>query len=172
MNNPLEWTGSAGKLGQPTPGRVLIVGARRDSRRLARRLSQGPWAGLPVVGFIDAGHPRYSGGLKRGRQLAVHPQADPVPVLGGIDRIDELVGRSRATHVVVAVSGRPAKRLRPRMALLRNSDIAVHWIGDEPSATDLPAVDPDAPRLAWPVPWGRVAKRVVDVVASALGLLV
>ena len=73
---------------------------------------------MPVVGFVDAGHPRYSGALGRGRQLAVHPQTDPVPVLGGIDRLDELVDRSRATHIVVAVSGRPAKRLRPRIAQL------------------------------------------------------
>jgi undecaprenyl-phosphate glucose phosphotransferase len=175
MNNPLELSGQAGRLSRPVvPGRVLIVGARRDSRRLARRLSCGPWAGMPVVGFVDAGHPRYSGGLGRGRQLAVHPQTHPVPVLGGIDRLDELVGRSRATHVVVAVSGRPAKRLRPQMARLTNTDIAVHWIGDEPSASDLPAHDPDAPRfnLIWPIPWGRVAKRIVDVVASALGLIV
>src|SRR3954447_24477444 len=134
MNNPLELTGDARRLSRPVPGRILIVGARRDSRRLARCLSRGPWACLPVVGFVDAGHPRYSGGIGRGRQLAVHPQTNPVPVLGGIDRIDELVGRSRATHVIVALSGRPAKRLRPRMALLSNSEIAVHWVGDEPSS--------------------------------------
>ena len=172
MNNPLELTGDASHLDRPVPGRVLIVGARRDSRRLARRLSRGPWAGLPVVGFVDAGHPRYRGGLGRGRQLAVHPQTEPVPVLGGIDRLDELVGRSRATHVVVAVSGRPATRLRPKMAHLSNTDIAVHWIGDEPSASDLPSLDPDLARrsLHWPVPWGRVAKRIVDIAASALGL--
>jgi len=177
MNNPLELTGSAGRLGRPAPSRVLIVGARRDSRRLARSLSRGPWAGLPVVGFVDAGHTRYSGGIGCGRQLAVHPQADPIPVLGGIDRLDELVGRSRATHVVVALSGRPAKRLRLRMARLSHSDIAVHWVGDGHSALDLPAFEPaDAHRsplrLTWPVPWGRVAKRAVDVLGAGLGLLV
>jgi exopolysaccharide biosynthesis polyprenyl glycosylphosphotransferase len=159
---------------------VLIVGARRDSRRLARCLSRGPWAGLRVVGFIDAGHPRYSGGLGRGRQLAVHPQTDPVPVLGNIDKLDELVDRSRATHVVVAVSGRPAKRLRPRIALLSKSDIAVHWIGDEPSAVDLPAAPEGAGErpsglrwpLEWPVPWGRLAKRGLDIIGAAIGLAI
>ncbi len=178
MNNPLELSGSAGRLNPPAPGRVLIIGARRDSRRLARSLSRGPWAGLPVVGFVDAGHPRYKGGIGRGRQLAVHPQTDPVPVLGGIERLDELVGRSRATHLVVALSGRPAQRLRPRMmAHLNNSDIAVHWIGDEPSAQDLPgpSTELDSRRsllhLTWPVPWGRVAKRAVDFVAALVGLI-
>src|SRR4051812_28617788 len=177
MHNPLEIAGDAGRLPRPAPGRVLIVGARRDSRRLARCLSRGPWAGLPVVGYIDAGHPRYSGGIGRGRQLAVHPQTDPVPVLGGIDRLDELVDRSRATHVVVALSGRPARRLRPRMARLSNPAIAVHWVGDEPSAVDLPAFDPaDAGRshfrFHWPIPWGRVAKRSVDILGAAFGLVV
>src|SRR6476661_2152187 len=90
MSNPLELTGNAGRLGHPAPGRVLIVGARRDSRRLARSLSRGPWAGLRVVGFVDTGHPNYRGRVGRDRQLAVHPEADPVPVLGGIDRLDEL----------------------------------------------------------------------------------
>src|SRR5262249_47844024 len=99
MNNPLELSGRLRRLTRPAGGRGLIVGAGRDSRRLARCLGQGPWAGLPVVGFIDAGHPRYKGGIGRGRQLAVHPQTDPVPVLGSIDRLDELVDRSRATHV-------------------------------------------------------------------------
>jgi exopolysaccharide biosynthesis polyprenyl glycosylphosphotransferase len=177
MHKPLEWAWSAGRLTRPdAPGRVLIVGVRRDSRRLARCLSRGPWAGLPVVGFVDAGHPRYAGRFGRGRQLAVHPQTDPVPVLGGIDRLDELVDRARATHVVVALSGRPARRLRPRMAHLSNSDIAVHWITDEPTALDLPAAGLiDAPvsrRLVWPIPWARLAKRTVDVVAAALGLVV
>ena len=176
MNNPLELATSARPVSRLATGRVLIVGARRDSRRLARCLARGPWAGLRVVGFIDAGHPKYSGGLGRGRQLAVHPQTNPVPVLGGIDRLDELVDRSRATHVVVAVSGKPAKRLRPRMAHLSNSEIAVHWIGDEPSPEDLPTLERPASwiadRAAWPLPWGRIAKRVFDLVATGMGLFV
>ncbi len=172
MNNPLELTGQVRRLSRPATGRVLIVGARRDSRRLARSLGQGPWAGLPVVGFIDAGHTRDSGGIGRGRQLAVHPRTNPVPVLGGIDRLDELVDRSRATHVVVALSGRPASRLRRRMALLNNPDVAVHWVNREAEMLDFPQLDPSlaGQPVAWPLQWDRVAKRAVDVVGSAIGL--
>ena len=35
--------------------RVLLVGARRDARRLIRGLSKSPWSGPPIVGFVDAG---------------------------------------------------------------------------------------------------------------------
>jgi exopolysaccharide biosynthesis polyprenyl glycosylphosphotransferase len=169
MNDPLELSGPVRSLSSSARGRVLIVGSRRDRRRLALCLGQSPWAGLPVVGFVDAGHARYSGGMGRGRQLVVHPRTDPVPVLGGIDRLDELVDRSGATHVVVAVSGTPAKRIRPRLALLNNSEIAVHWITDEAGPvlageTDLPATGP--------VPWDRVAKRAADFLFAALGLIV
>jgi exopolysaccharide biosynthesis polyprenyl glycosylphosphotransferase len=179
MNNPLELTGRVLGLSRPEPGRVLIVGARRDRRRLARCLGQGPWAGLPVVGFVDAGHPRYAGRLGRRRQLVVHPRTDPVPVLGDIDRLDELVDRSGATHVVVAISGRPAKRLWPRVAHLRNSDVAVHWVtedGGVPAETAVATSEGDADwtvtRPVWPLAGERVAKRVFDLIGAALGLAI
>jgi exopolysaccharide biosynthesis polyprenyl glycosylphosphotransferase len=93
-------------------------------------------------------------------------------VLGGIDRLVEHVSRSRATHVVVALSGRPAKRLRPRMALLNDADIAVHWIGEDPSPTDLPAAPSIEIARSRPLPWSRLAKRAFDVFGSGLGLIV
>jgi exopolysaccharide biosynthesis polyprenyl glycosylphosphotransferase len=176
MNNPLELTGRVLGLTRPDSGRVLIVGARRDRRRLARCLGQGPWAGLPVVGFVDAGHPPYSGRLGRGRHLAFHPQTDPVPVLGGIERLDELVDRSRATHVVVAMSGNPAQKLRPRVAQLSNSEVAVHWIpedvGRDDQSDNVGSFDWTAPRPAWPLTWERLAKRVFDLVAALVGLAI
>jgi exopolysaccharide biosynthesis polyprenyl glycosylphosphotransferase len=179
MNNPLELTGRVLRLSRPDTGRVLIVGGRcdRDRRRLARCLGQGPWAGLPVVGFVDAGHSRYAGRRGRGRHLAVHPRTDPVPVLGGIERLDELVDRSRATHVVVAVSGGPASRLWPQFAHLRNPDVAVHWITEEPQAeTEADELENDrdwsVARPSWPLAWERLAKRAVDILGAALGLIV
>jgi exopolysaccharide biosynthesis polyprenyl glycosylphosphotransferase len=172
MNNPLELTGRVGRASRPSTGRVLIVGSRRDSRRLARCLGEGPWVGLPVVGFVDAGHPRYSGGIGRGRQLAVHAQSDPIPVLGGIDRLDELVDRSRATHVVVAVSGGPAKRLRPRIPNLTNPKVAVHWVTEQVDRVTRPPHDTfiATEKSSWPLPWGRLGKRLVDLLGSAIGL--
>src|SRR4051794_11706636 len=173
MNNPLELTGRVLGLSRPDSGRVLIVGGRRDRRRLARCIEQGPWSSLPVVGFVDAGHPRYAGRLGRGRHMAVHPGTDPVPVLGGIDRLDELVDRSRATHVVVAISGSPAEPPWASAAHLRNSEVAVHWItddvghDDEDNEADWPVARP-----IWPLAWERLAKRAFDLLGATLGLIV
>jgi exopolysaccharide biosynthesis polyprenyl glycosylphosphotransferase len=147
------------------PGRLLLVGARRHIGRLARCLDQGRWQGLRVVGFVDR--------TGRGRQLVVHPKSEPVPILGRIDRLAELVARTGATDLVVALSGRPALRLRPKLAEVGRSSVRVHWVADEPTTR------PDGlkHRPQWSThrpPWslllGRLAKRVVDIVGSAIGL--
>jgi exopolysaccharide biosynthesis polyprenyl glycosylphosphotransferase len=132
---------------------------------------------MPIVGFVDAGHTGLSGplGRGRGRQLAVHPQADPVPILGGLDRLDELVDRSGATHVVVAVPGRPARRLRPQLAYMSNSSVRVHWVTDEATRVSgqrghhHPAWSSHRP--PWRLRWGRAAKRLLDLFGAGLGLL-
>jgi exopolysaccharide biosynthesis polyprenyl glycosylphosphotransferase len=174
MNNPLELTGRSWRLGRPASGRVLIVGAKRDRRRLALCLGQRPWSALTLVGFVDAGHARYAGRLGQSRQFLVHPQANPVPVLGGVDRLDELVDRAKATHVVVAVSGQPAQRLRPRIAQINKPEVAVHWLTDEDTRADAPAGSNDD-LLPWPSlapQWERVAKRALDISLALLGLIV
>jgi exopolysaccharide biosynthesis polyprenyl glycosylphosphotransferase len=137
-------------------------------------MEQGPWAGMSVVGFVDAGHPRYSGRPGRGRHLAVHPRTDPVPVLGNIDRLDELVDRSRATHVIMAMSGTPAQQLRPHVAQLSNSEVAVHWITEDSGCVDGPGDDGEwkVTRPNWPLTWERLLKRVFDVVAALVGLVI
>ena len=152
-------------------GRVVIVGARRDSKRVARRLRGGPWPELPVVGYVDAGHSPYAGSLARSRQLAVHPSTDPIPVLGDLERLPEVLDRLRATHLVVAASGGLARRVQERIGHLVHPDVRVHWIGDKKSRVDRPEAD-DRPRVSGPIRVDRTAKRIVDVLGSALGLFV
>ena len=131
MKDSLEFTGRA----QPTSpvrgaarNRIILVGARRDARKLLQQLDKGPGRGMTIVGFIDAGHLHASRPRARGRHLAIHPRMDPVPVLGGLDSLDELVDRARATDVVVAVSHRPGRHLRPRLAKFTKSHVTVHWV--------------------------------------------
>src|SRR5271168_5271610 len=130
MNNTLD---IAGHLATTTgraapPSRVVLVGARRDARRLLRRLGNRPWNGLPIVGYVDTGHSRTSSMRLRSRHLALHPEIDPVPILGPIDRLNELVDRARATHIMVAVSGEGGSHLPPRVTRLIHSDVPVHCV--------------------------------------------
>jgi exopolysaccharide biosynthesis polyprenyl glycosylphosphotransferase len=150
----------------PEEARLLLVGARRQLRRLAQSLDDGPCSGLPIVGFVDL-----SG---RGRQLVVHPRSTPVPILGRIDRLAELVDRCGATDLVVALAGRPANRLRPQIARLRGDALRVHWLAEDAT----PRLDNGkrtAPRCAqaslpWSLRLGRLSKRMLDVLGASVGL--
>ena len=182
MNDSLEVVGREriGELAGRPRKRIVVVGAPRDARKLLRQLPSRP---VPIVGFVDAGHHRKSGPWSCRRHLAVNPRTSPLPVLGDIDRLDEIVGLSGATHVVVAHS-KPRKLLRPRLARLSSSRASVHWVavGDDP--TDLAGLDLDSagpfarPDFDWRTvlagarKWlatdgARLAKRTSDVVVSA-----
>jgi exopolysaccharide biosynthesis polyprenyl glycosylphosphotransferase len=158
----------SGPSGAPVrSGRLLLVGARRHLRRLAGCLDQGPWSALPVVGYVDL-----SG---RGRQLVVHPRSDPIPILGRLDRLADLIDRTGATDLVIALSDRPAGRRRSQIGSQLHASVRVHWV-DSRMATH-----PDAlqrpPRWAsepppWPLLWSRFWKRCLDVSGSLVGLIV
>jgi len=157
-----------------TGGRLLILGDRRAGRQVARRLGQGSWSDMTVVGFIDSGHAGYAGRVRAGRQLALHPQTEPVPVLGRVDRLAEWVHRVGATDVVVALTGRPATRVRPQVAHLDDTAVRVHWVSrqEEPVNYAARPVPSHNHRPPWAWRLDRIAKRTLDLVGSAVGLLV
>ncbi len=167
MIEPPECSGSRRPANPADGGRLLVVGARRKVRHLARHLEhQGPWSGVPIVGFVDR-----SG---RGRQLVVHPKSDPIPILGRIDRLAEVVDRAKATDLVVALSGESAVRLRPQLADLSNSSVRVHWMDDQGVLSDAPPhsrFEPATHRPPWRLRWHRVAKRLVDILGAFIGLM-
>ena len=191
MNNTLDISGQVASLAGPPvpPSRVVLVGARRDARRLVRRLGKRPWSGLPIVGFVDTGHSRSSSMRLRSRHLALHPETDPVPVLGSIDRLDELVDRARATHVMVAVSDESGVNFQSHETQLINSDVGVQWVLVDSARLHLDSLKPRVSSRSWSLhaadrrrarfrlpawgrpAWGRLAKRLLDV-AVATTLLV
>lgn len=169
--------------------RVILVGARRDARKLLQHLEEKSERGLTIVGFIDAGHDRTSRPRALRRHLAIHPLADPVPVLAGLERLDELVDRTGATDVVVALSRKPRRHLHPRLSKFTRSTVPVHWVPVDHGHLDLAAI-PLRPPVEGParrvvgrpsamdrlrrisrIDRSRAAKRLADIVASGLGLL-
>jgi undecaprenyl-phosphate glucose phosphotransferase len=185
----------------PGVSRIVLVGARRDARRLIRTLAKRPWSGLPIVGFVDSRHSRPSGLRSHSRHLALHPQTDPVPILGGIERLDELIDRARATDIVVAVSGSRPPRMGPELSQLGNADVAVHWVSVDSVRLDLSVLSgsrksgstewhvhsPNKPgpikqRLRPRLPragsvwdrlrWSRALKRVIDTMVAVFALIV
>jgi exopolysaccharide biosynthesis polyprenyl glycosylphosphotransferase len=173
--------------------RVVLVGAAKDARRLARRLDESDLSDLRIVGFVDAGHGRSSSMRPRGRHLALHAGTEPVPVLGSVANIERLVDRARATHVVVAVPERPRRESSPAMPQITNSDVAVHWVSVESGQLDMKSIAAESPhsRISSPAfkgrrktrqfrllarndpAWARLAKRSLDcaVALAALTLL-
>jgi exopolysaccharide biosynthesis polyprenyl glycosylphosphotransferase len=113
-------------------------------------------------------------------------------VLGGLDRLDRIVSRAGANHLLVAVSRHRAHSdLKPHLARIHQPGVAVQWVCVDAgsAATDLGSLseiqDPGTqtsaiairPNLARWIPsvdrvWiARRAKRMVDFVAAGIGLL-
>jgi exopolysaccharide biosynthesis polyprenyl glycosylphosphotransferase len=112
-----------------------------------------------------------------------------VPVRAGLESLNELVDRTGATDVVIALSKKPRRHLHPRLTNLTRSNVPVHWVPVDNGHLDLTAIasgaaehDRNGPGHATRSPlqglrWigridrARAAKRLVDVLASGLGLL-
>ena len=156
-----------------TPGdKLLLVGSRRDVRDLARTWSGRPWARMPIIGVV--------GPSVRGRQFVVHPRSEPVPILGRLERLQELVNRSGATDLVVAVEGSGASHLKSQIEGLTRagSSVRVHWVERglrAIPAANLAGAEPSGSGRAA-LPWGlrlqRVAKRSIDILAALSGLII
>jgi exopolysaccharide biosynthesis polyprenyl glycosylphosphotransferase len=95
-----------------------------------------------------------------------------VPVLGQVDRLSEWVDRVGATDLVIALSGRSARRLRARIEQLTRSDVRVHWIaeGASRSGHDRPSSPIGDHPPPWPWRGDRIAKRLLDILGASVGL--
>lgn len=192
MNDSLEHAepDEATRVSGSAQNRIILVGARRDARKLFYHVDRASRRGMTIVGFVDAGHHHLSRPRSRGRHLPVHPRTDPVPVLGGLDRLDEAVDRMRATDLFVAIPQHPRRHLLPRLAKFTKSHVMVHWVAVDGNRT-LPVTVSDQPsldeRLLQPVPGrrrlgrlrssarvsnARAAKRTADLLISGLALMV
>jgi exopolysaccharide biosynthesis polyprenyl glycosylphosphotransferase len=146
---------------------AVIVGAGDIGQLIARKLIKHPEYGVNVVGFVDS-QPK-----ERRADLPEH-----LGILGGTDRLVEIVKRLDVERVVVSFSNErdpelveTVRDLRgmnvqidlvPRLFELVGPRVAVHTVEGLP-LLGLPPV-----RLT---PSGRVLKRSVDIVGAAIGLI-
>ena len=85
--------------------------------------------------------------------------------------------RSGATDLVVALSSRPANRLRPQLTDLSKApaDVRVHWVDDVLAQTGEDEFRADPLWTVGRPPWrsrvGHAAKRLMDVFGALVGLM-
>jgi exopolysaccharide biosynthesis polyprenyl glycosylphosphotransferase len=146
--------------------RTLVIGAGRVGTRLAMTLDEHREYGLQPIGFVDGG------------PLLVDHEL-PVPVLGGPERLAELLVQHRITVVIVAFT---STREQHMIEMLRTCDRLRCEIFFVPRLFELHAAGVGGVDQVWGMPlvrWRRSAyrtlswrlKRVFDVVVSALALV-
>jgi len=144
---------------------AVVVGAGGVAVRLAEVLLARPEFGLRPVGFVDAGPDG-------------HNRALPVPLLGPIDALTQIVDQQQARHVIVAF---PAAMDAELVAALRECrqqgrtvfvvprlfELNVDCVRAEP-VEGIPIVRMEPPptqRGTWRM------KRIIDVIGAGLGLV-
>jgi exopolysaccharide biosynthesis polyprenyl glycosylphosphotransferase len=146
---------------------TVIVGAGDIGQLIARKLTKHPEYGANIVGFVDAS-PK-----PRRQDLPEH-----LSILGGPDRLPQIISQLDVERVVIAFSDEPAgdlvtvlRRLRPlgvqidlvpRLFDVIGPRVTVHAIEGLP-LIGLPAGT--RPRLSLAI------KRVIDIVVSGLALI-
>ena len=145
---------------------ALIVGAGTIGKLVARKLNNHPEYGVRVVGYVDS-------------DPVDAVLGDPdVPLLGDITDLPELIERLDVDRVVVAFSRDAHDETLGALRLLRSSHVQVDIV---PRLFEV--IGPKArmhtveglPLVGWPPARlsrsSRLAKRLMDLVVSAIGLV-
>jgi exopolysaccharide biosynthesis polyprenyl glycosylphosphotransferase len=145
---------------------TVIVGAGDVGQLVARKLVQHPEYGLNVVGFVDA-EP------KERRSDLGH-----LAVLGGPERLEELIALLDVERVIVAFSGDDEKHTLELIRSLRARNVQIDIVPrlfelvgpkvDVHTVEALALVGLAPARLS---PSSRLLKRTLDVAIAAIGLL-
>jgi exopolysaccharide biosynthesis polyprenyl glycosylphosphotransferase len=141
---------------------AVLLGSSDAAQLLARKFRSRPDYGVNLVGFVDAADD--SGGT--------------VEYLGGVDRLPELVDRYKVERVVVEFPDLPREQVAMVVRDLRRRDVQVDIVprlyeliapaADIHTVEGLPMIGLPPVRAEHTM---RALKRALDVVASAIGLL-
>lgn len=147
--------------------RTIVVGANHEGRSVARALRRESWLGYRIIGFVDDRLPR--GEAVEGKNV----------VLGSTAEIKGLIEEHRATLVLVAATAFESTRLNRLFWELQDIDVDIQITS---GTLDLMASRMTVQSVAGiPLLYirrtgmdrvQRTIKRGIDVVGSALGLVI
>lgn len=143
--------------------RVLIVGGGATAHMLAQELAERPWAGVQVIGYTDD-----------------EPEQDgTMPRLGTIEDTERIIANNEAEEVVFTMPPHQHERIARLSLQLQQYPVKVHMV---PGVIDLAfARTPTQTLGGIPVislresalsDSQRMSKRIFDIIASVLLLLV
>jgi exopolysaccharide biosynthesis polyprenyl glycosylphosphotransferase len=146
--------------------RLLIVGTEDVGRMILQKVRQMPRLGYEVVGFVD-------GASHQGEQIM------GVPVLGGVDDIPDLIEEHDIEEVII---GRPELSHQEVLAIISRCERGqvgikifpdlFQIIATELSIGDLGGLPLLTVRDVALRGWKLTLKRIVDLVGSAVGLII
>ena len=147
--------------------RVLIVGSDDVGLTVMRNLMAQPELGFEVIGFVDDDPERGSTNIGRFRALG---STANLPALLRSQQVDEVIITLpwQQRRQILAIANQSARAgVRPRIVpdLFQMSLSMV----DMQNVAGIPMLTPSDTQLS---PWARLFKRGIDVLGSALGLLI
>lgn len=158
----LRWAGPR----ELSTRRILVIGAGRVGRTVARRIQEEAWTGMRLVGFLDDA-PEKQGQIYEGGK-----------VLGPLTRAIQIVDQYNVDEVIFALPLRAHEALRTLVIALQEHPVRVRVIPDvldlaffRASMEDwdgIPMIGLREPAISG---FNRVIKRIFDLIVASLSLL-
>ncbi len=152
-------------LNRQTKDSLLVVGAGEMGRQVVAYLRGRPDLGLKVAGVLtrDSGEPSRS--------------VEGVPVLGRYEDLESVVARYQIKHVIFSLPIEEQSHLKPLIEEIREELVDIHIVPDFlrfyilnasiENLDGIPIINISSSPLYG---WGRLGKRAMDIVVSALML--
>jgi Undecaprenyl-phosphate glucose phosphotransferase len=146
---------------------VLIVGVEELGRLVARKIGEQPVLGLRVQGFLAK------------EKQKVGQVVEGLPVLGDYSEISLVIARNQINIVIIALPLSAHERIGEVLGSIGDDTVDIKVIPDlyryislSGSVEEFEGLPIIGLRGSPMVGWARVTKRMVDIIGSAIGLLI
>ncbi len=146
------------------PDRVLLVGTGETARLILRNIRGSPFLGYHVVGVV------------KGRGSV--EEIEGVPVIGHVDDLPRLMEAERVDEVIICLPNAPGEEILNLIALVQRERVSIKIVPDVydlmtagVTIDDLGGLPLLSIRDVALRGWKLALKRAIDVVGSAIGLV-